>query len=174
MNLNDDATSMQSPRIEKVVINMSVGKSGEPLQKAMSVLELLTGQKPCQRIAKQTIREWGIRKNEPIACVATLRGEKAFEFLRKSLDARGNRLSRSSFDLNGNFSFGIKEHIEIRGVRYDPSIGIFGMDVCVSLGKPGYRVKRRRINNARVGKKQQLTPDEAAKYVAETFGIEVI
>jgi len=174
MTLDSSVSLMQSPRIEEVVINMSVGQSGERLQKAMSVLELLTGQKPCQRIAKQTIREWGIRRREPIACVATLRGERAFEFLRKGLDTLGNRLSRSSFDVNGNFSFGIKEHIEIPGVRYDPSIGIFGMDVCVSLGKPGYRVKRRRIKNARVGKKQQLTPEEAAKYIAETFGVEVL
>ena len=165
---------MQYPRVGKVVVNISVGKSGEQLQKAMTVLEKLVGQKTCQKMAKQTIRDWGIRQNEPIACAVTLRGEKAMEFIKKTLDVRGNKIPKSSFDVNGNFAFGISEHIEISGVRYEPSLGIFGMDICVSLEKPGYHVKRRRILKARVGKRQRLTPEEAIDYVKETFGAEIL
>ena len=87
--------------------------------------------------------------------MVTLRGDKATEFLKKTLDVVGNKLRKSSFDVNGNFSFGISEHIEISGVRYEPSLGIFGMDICVSMERPGYHVKRRRILNARIGKRQR-------------------
>ncbi|MFH0896780.1 MAG: 50S ribosomal protein L5, partial [Candidatus Bathyarchaeota archaeon] len=143
-------------------------------QRAMTVLERLVGQKTCQKMAKVTIRDWGIRVNEPIACAVTLRGEKAIEFVKKTLEVVGNKLPKSSFDVNGNFSFGIKEHIEISGVRYEPSLGIFGMDICVAMEKPGYHVKRRRILRAHIGKKQKLTPEEGIAYVEETFGIEIL
>ena len=167
-------TPMQRPRIGKVVVNIAIGKSGEQLQKAMAVLEHLVDQKPCQKMAKQTIRDWGIRQNEPIACAVTLRGVNAAEFVKRTLDVLGNKLPRSSVDVNGNFSFGITEHIEISGVRYDPALGIFGMDVCVAMEKPGYRVKRRHIRKARVGKRQRLTPEETVEYLKETFGTEIV
>ena len=174
MSQTETVNPMQRPRVDKVVVNISVGKSGEQLQKAMTILEQLVDQKPCQRGAKKAVRDWGTRKGEPIACMATLRGENAIEFIRRSLDPLGNKLPRSSFDVNGNFSFGVKEHIEIAGVKYDPSLGIFGMDVCVAMEKPGYRVKRRHIRRSKVGKKQRLTPEEAIAFVKETFGTEVV
>ena len=67
---------MLKPRIEKVVVNMSIGKSGEPLEKAAKVLKELAGQTPCKRKAKKTIRDFGIRRGEPIACMVTLRKQK--------------------------------------------------------------------------------------------------
>jgi len=165
---------MTQIRIEKVVINMAVGQSGEKLEKAVKVLESLTGQKPSRRKAKRTIREFGIRRGENIACVVTLRKEKAIEFLRKALIAVGNKVKAKSFDDYGNFSFGIREHIDIPGVKYDPNIGIFGMDVCVSFEKPGYRVKRRRIRRSKIGKKHRVTKEEAIEYLRKMFGVEVI
>jgi len=165
---------MTQIRIEKVVINMAVGQSGEKLEKAVKVLESLTGQKPSRRKAKRTIREFGIRRGENIACVVTLRKEKAIEFLRKALIAVGNKVKAKSFDDYGNFSFGIREHIDIPGVKYDPNIGIFGMDICVSFEKPGYRVKRRRIRRSKIGKKHRVTKEEAIEYLRKMFGVEVI
>lgn len=76
---------MLKPRIDKVVVNISVGKSGEPLEKATKVLKELTGQTPCKRKAKKTIRDFGIRRGEPMACMVTLRKQRAIEFLKKSL-----------------------------------------------------------------------------------------
>ena len=165
---------MLKPRIEKVVVNMSIGKSGEPLEKAAKVLKELAGQTPCKRKAKKTIRDFGIRRGEPIACMVTLRKQKAIEFLKKVLPVVDNKISKECFDERGNFSFGIKEHIEIPGVRYDPEIGIFGMDICVSLSRPGYRVKKRRIEKTKIGSKHLLTPEEAMVFVKETLGVEVI
>ncbi|MEM2994714.1 MAG: 50S ribosomal protein L5 [Candidatus Bathyarchaeia archaeon] len=165
---------MLKPKIEKVTVNMSVGKSGEPLEKASKVLKALTGQTPCKRKAKKTIRDFGIRRGEPIACIVTLRKQRAMEFLKKVLPVVDNKISKESFDKFGNFAFGIKEHIEIPGVKYDPEIGIFGMDVCVSLCRPGYRVKNRRKRKAQVGLRHVLTPQEAMVFVKDALGVEIV
>jgi large subunit ribosomal protein L5 len=165
---------MLKPRIEKVVVNLCVGKSGEPLEKASQVLKELTSQNPIKTKAKKTIRDFGIREGEPIACVVTLRKQKAIDFLKKVLPVVDNKVSRSSFDRQGNFAFGIKEHIEIAGVKYDPDVGIFGMDICVSMSRPGYRVKNRRKEKARIGSKHVLTPDEAVLFAKQTLGVEIV
>jgi len=165
---------MLKPRIEKVVVNISVGKSGEPLEKATKVLKEIAGQTPCKRKAKSSIRDFGIRKGESIACIVTLRKERAIDFLKKALPVVDNKLSSKSFDSQGNFSFGLKEHIELPGVRYDPDVGIFGMDICVSVIRPGYRVKRRRKEKAKIGSKHVLTPDESMVFVKDTLGVEIV
>jgi large subunit ribosomal protein L5 len=165
---------MLKPRIEKVVVNLNVGKSGEPLEKASKVLKELTDQAPVKKKAKKTIRDFGVRQGEPIACVVTLRKEKAVDFLKKVLPVVDNKISRSCFDKQGNFAFGIKEHIEIAGVKYDPDVGIFGMDVCVSMGRLGYRVKTRRKGKTQLGSKHVLTPEESVVFVKETLGVEIV
>jgi len=164
---------MLKPRIEKVTVNMSVGKSGTPLEQAATILQQLTNQKPSKRKAKKTIREFGIRKGESIACLVTLRKEKAEEFLRKALQAVDNKLSKYCFDRQGNFSFGIKEHIEIPGTKYMPELGIHGMDVSVSLGRAGYRVKLRHRVKSKIGKDHLLTADEAILFIKDEFDVEI-
>lgn len=167
-------TPMLKPKIRKVTINISVGQSGEPLEKAGKVLEQLTGQRPVKRKAKKTIRDFGIRKDEPISCIVTLRKEKAIEFLTKALQAVDNKISKKRFDDKGNFSFGIKEHIEIPGTKYAPELGIIGMDISVSLGRAGYRVKERRRAKSDIGISHLLTPEEAIVFVKDTVGIEIV
>jgi large subunit ribosomal protein L5 len=167
-------TPMLKPRIEKVTVNISVGKSGEPLERASKILEQLTGQQPCKRKAKQTIRGFGIHKGEPIACLVTLRKERAGGFLEKAFQAIDNRLSKECFDGQGNFSFGIKEHIEISGTKYVPELGIYGMNVSVTVVRPGYRVKRRRHVRSAVGLKHLMTAEEAMLFIRDEFGIEIV
>jgi len=162
------------PKIEKVTVNISVGKSGEPLEKATKIMKELTGQTPCKRNAKKTIRDFGIRRGEPIACIVTLRKQRAINFLKKVLPVIDNKISKEHFDHYGNFSFGIKEHIEIPGVKYDPELGIFGMDVCVSLNRSGYHVKNRRRKKAKIGSKTILKPEEAMVFVKTALGIEIV
>lgn len=164
---------MLKPEIEKVVVNISVGKSGEPLEKAVKVLKEITGQTPCKRKAKTSIRDFGTRKGESIACIVTLREENAIGFLKKALPVVDNKISGRSFDSQGNFSLGLKEHIELPGVRYDPDVGIFGMDICVSMARPGYRVKKRRKGKAKIGSKHVLTPEESKVFVKDTLGVEI-
>lgn len=165
---------MLKPRIEKVVVNLNVGKSGEPLDKASHVLNELTDQTPVKKKAKKTIRDFGIREGDPISAVVTLRKQKAVDFLKKVLPVVDNKISRASFDKQGNFAFGIKEHIEIAGVKYDPDVGIFGMDICVTMTRPGYRIKTRRRKNSQIGPNHVLTPDESVAYVKHSLGVEVI
>lgn len=165
---------MLKPRIEKVVVNLNVGKSGEPLEKANKVLKEITGQTPIKKKAKKTIREFGIREGESIAVVVTLRKQKAIDFLKKVLTVVDNKVSKSSFDVHGNFAFGLKEHIEIPGVKYDPDIGIFGMDICVSVNRPGQRVKIRRREKQAIGRKHMLTPEESIIFVKQTLGVEIV
>ena len=169
-----EAQPMLKPRIEKVVVNLNVGKSGEPLDKASRVLKELTNQTPVKKKAKKTIRDFGIREGDPISAVVTLRKQKAVDFLKKVLPVVDNKISRSAFDKQGNFAFGLKEHIEIAGVKYDPEVGIFGMDICVTVSRPGYRIKMRRRKNARVGPKHVLTPDESVAFVKQTLGVEIV
>ena len=170
---HSSSNPMLRPRIEKIIVNMCVGKSGEPLEKAAAILQQLTGQKPCKRKAKKSIRDFGIRKGEPMACIVTLRDEKAREFIKRALQAVENKVSKRSFDKQGNFSFGIKEHIDIPGTKYMPELGIHGMDVAVTLSRKGQRVKYRHKAESRVGIKHRLTPEEAITFVQDEFGIQV-
>jgi large subunit ribosomal protein L5 len=165
---------MLKPRIDKVVVNLNVGKSGEPLEKANSVLKEITGQIPVKRKAKKTIRDFGIREGESIAVVVTLRKQKAVDFLKKILPVVDNKVAKRAFDELGNFSFGLKEHIEIPGVKYDPEIGIFGMDVCVAVNRPGQRIKIRRKQKQSVGPKHLLTPEESIVFIKQTLGVEIV
>lgn len=160
--------------IGKVVVNMAVGESGERLANAAKVLEQLTGQKPTFRKAKKTIKEFGIRRGENIACIVTLRNEKAISFLKKALEAIDYTIKRSSIDDYGNFAFGVREHIHLPGVRYDPKIGIFGFDVIVSLERPGYRVMRKKRKRSKVPKKHRVSRDEAVEFIEKILGAKVV
>ncbi|MHA1300965.1 MAG: 50S ribosomal protein L5 [Candidatus Helarchaeota archaeon] len=162
------------PKIEKVTVNMSIGESGVKLEKASQVLEVLTGQTPVKLKAKKTIRTFGIRKFEPIAIKTTLRGEKAIDFLKRSLEVVENKLLKKSFDKYGNFAFGIKEHIELPNVRYDPNLGIFGMDVAVSLKRNGFRVRSRSYKRKRIPTRTRLSPEEVMVFLEKEFGTTII
>jgi len=161
-------------KVEKVTVNIAVGSSGENLERAVQVLGNLTGQKPVRKEAKRSVRDFGIRKGEPIACAVTLRKARAVSFLRRALDAVGGKISASNFDEHGNFSFGIKEHIDIPGTRYVPELGIFGMDVCVVLEKPGGRVKRRHYRPSTIGHAQRVSREEAQLFMTGNFGIAIL
>ncbi len=164
---------MRQVRLEKVTVHIGVGQSGEALEKARTILNDLTGQKPSSQRARRTVKDFGIRKGEPIACKVTLRRDKAAQFLKRALEAVGNRLSESNFDDYGNFAFGVKEHIEMPGTKYVPELGIIGFDVLATMERPGYRVKRRRIRRSKVGKNHLVTKQEAIRFVRANFAAEI-
>jgi large subunit ribosomal protein L5 len=165
---------MRQVVLDKVVLNIGVGEGGERLEKAEKVLNQITGMKPKRTLAKKTIREWKIHKKDPIGCIVTVRGQKGMELLGRLLKAVDNRLKESSFDPYGNFSFGIKEHIDIPGIKYDPEIGIFGMDVCVSLARRGYRIARRRRARRKIPMSHRVTKEEAMEWVKTNFGVQIV
>jgi large subunit ribosomal protein L5 len=162
------------PHIAKVTVNIGVGEAGEKLKKAESVLEGVTKQKPVQTLSKTTNKDWGLRKFMPIGCKVTLRRKAAETFLINALKIRENKISDYSFDDQGNFSFGVPDHTLFAGQKYDPNIGIFGMDICVTLEKPGYRIKHRRIDRRKIPQRHELNKEETMKFITETFNVEVV
>jgi large subunit ribosomal protein L5 len=165
---------MRSIKIAKVTVNIGVGESGERVQRAYQLLQELTGVKPVYTRARKTIREFGVRKGTNIGVKVTLRRGKALEFLRRALEAVGYRLKASSFDDYGNVSFGIAEHVSVPGTRYDPEVGIFGMDICITLERPGYRVMRRRVKRVGVPRRHRVKREEAIEFLKRELGVTVV
>ena len=94
----------------------------------------------------------------------TVRGPKAEEILERGLKVKEYELRKRNFSETGNFGFGISEHIDL-GIKYDPAIGIYGMDFYCCMTRPGERVARRRRCKSRVGASHRIKRDETVKYV---------
>jgi large subunit ribosomal protein L11e len=148
--------------------DISVGESGDRLTRASKVLEQLTGQTPVTSKARYTVRTFGIRRNEKIAVHVTIRGPKAEEILERGLKVKEYELRKRNFSETGNFGFGIQEHIDL-GARYDPSIGIFGMDFYVVMGRPGGRVARRRAKRTRIGFPHRVRKEDTIAWFKQRF-----
>ncbi|WP_461461268.1 50S ribosomal protein L5 [Methanobrevibacter sp.] len=160
--------------IAKATVNIGVGEAGDQLTRALNLIESMFGQQPVRTFSKVTNPEFGIRKRQPIACKVTLRGEKADNAIKMVLDGINNNIKSTQFDDQGNLSFGIAEHIDIPGMKYDPDIGIFGMNVSVTFEKPGYRINRRKIQSHKVPKRHRITKEETMKYMKENFNVNYV
>lgn len=165
---------MLEPRIDKVVVHVGVGESGQRLVNAETILKAITHQTPVRSIAKKTLPTFGIKKREPIGAKLTLRGQAAEDFLTLAFKAAGNSLRKSQFDEQGNFSFGIEEHTDFPGMKYDPEIGIFGMDVSVAMKRAGYRIARRRIAQKKLPQRQRLDKADTMGFVQKKFSVEIL
>ena len=165
---------MKKISLAKVVLNMGVGKSGEPIEIGKKALEQITGKKPNARNAKKAQRDWGVRKGEPIGIAVTVRDNDATELLKRLLIVKDNQIKEKAFDNEGNLSFGIKEHIDIPEIKYDPKIGILGLEVSISLSRPGFNIKLRSGRKTKVGKNHRITKNDAIKFLTEEFGVEVV
>ncbi|WP_135535865.1 MULTISPECIES: 50S ribosomal protein L5 [Halostella] len=173
MSEADDAEfhEMRRPQTEKVVVHMGVGEGGRELAKAEEILEEVTGQQSVRTQAKATNADFNIRKGDPIGAKVTLRGEDADEFLEKSLPLAD--VSASQFDDTGNFSFGVEEHTEFPSQEYDPSVGIYGLDVTVNLVRPGYRVSKRDKATRSIPSSHRLDEGDAVAFVESEFNVEI-
>lgn len=164
-------TDMRYPRVEKVVVNMSVGRGGADLEQAEDILESITGQRPVRTEAKQTVPAFDIREGRAIGAKVTLRGKNAESFLETVFEIV--TISPGQFDETGNVSFGIQEHTDFPSQEYDPSVGLYGLDVTVNLTRPGYRVAKRDRGNRSIPENHRLDPDEAISYLQARYGVEV-
>ena len=173
--MSDTANPMLTPRITKVTVNIGVGEGGARLQFAEKVLELLTGMKPVRTLAKSTNRELGTREGAPIGCKLTIRDETNSEsFLKDAFWVRENTLPAWNFDQSGNLSFGIADYTDFPEQKYDPDIGIFGMDINIVLERPGHRVSRRRRRAAKVGVPHRVGKNESMEWFKEHFGLTLV
>ena len=165
--------TMKKIYLDKVVLNMGVGKSGDAIEIAKKALNQISGKKSCARNAKETQRDWGIRKGEPIGASVTIRGEDAKVLLKRLLESKGNIVKGKSFDNFGNYSFGINEHIDIPGVKYEPQIGILGLGISITLSRPGYGIRNRSKHKASLGKHHIITSQEAKDYLVKEYGVTI-
>jgi len=166
--------AMREIRVEKVTLNIGTGEAGQKLENAKTLLNRLTGRTPVTTLAKVRNPTWRIKKGDPIGAKVTVRGKEGEELLRKALEAVDKKIKKYSFDGHGNVSFGIHEYIDFPGAKYDPKIGVLGFDVCVTLGRRGKRViRRRRMMARKLGAKQRISRDEAIAFMSERFGVEL-
>ena len=99
--------------------------------------------------------------------------KNAEEILSRLLDAKDNKLTLHQFDKEGNIAFGIHEYIDIPGTKYDPKIGIMGLEVCVTLERSGFRIKRRRIMKRKIPNKHRITKEDAMEFMKKKFNVEI-
>ena len=132
---------MRKLKLSKVVLNC--GATGEKLERAMRLLKLLTGAEPKRTKSRVRIPAFDIRPGLEIGCKVTLRGQKAFDMVKKLLEAVNNQLNKKK--IGGGFvNFGIHEYIEIPGAIFQRDIGILGLDVSIVLERPGFSVERKK------------------------------
>jgi len=165
---------MRNIRIEKLTLNVGAGKEQTKLEKGMMLLKHITGIDPVKTFTKKRIPEWGLRPGLPIGCKLTLRGKSAEELLKRLLDAKENTLKEEQFDENGNVSFGIPEYIDIKDVKYNPQIAVMGLEACITLERPGFRIKRRAIGKKKISKRHSISKNEAIGFMKEKFNVKAV
>lgn len=156
---------MRKIKIEKIVLN--VGGTADGLEKGFKLLKFLTKKQPAKIKSRKRIPTWGVRPGLEVGAVVTLRKDFT-DFLKKLLVSIDNTLKAKQISEN-NFSFGIKEYIEIPGVEYQRDIGIIGFDVTVVFKRNGRRVGQRKIKRGKVSKKQTITKEEIIKFMEDNF-----
>ncbi len=165
---------MKQIKIEKLTLNIGAGKDTNVLQKGKLLLKHITGIDPVQTTTNKRIAGWGLRPGLPIGTKLTIRDKDMIQDLvSRFLAAKERKMKRTWFDDNGNISFGIMEYVDIPGVKYNTDIGMMGFQVSLTLGRPGHRVKRRKIRKSSIGKNQRVSKDDAISFMKDTFGVNV-
>ena len=166
--MTEKKNPMQEIKVEKVILN--VGGTADYLEKGFKLLEILTGKKPAKMKSKKRIPTWSVRPGLEVGVVVTLRKELD-GFLKKMFATVDNELSKKQISEN-NFSFGIKEYIEIPGMEYNRDIGMMGFDVTVVFKRAGRRVRLRKIKKGKIPKRQTITKEEIIKFLEENYNIQ--
>ena len=164
---------MKNIKLEKLTLNIGSGTNVTKLEKGIKLINNIAGKMPVKTFTTKRIPTWGLRPGLAIGCKLTVRKKPAKELLARLLQAKENKLNSKQFDTAGNVAFGIHEYIDIPGVKYAPEIGIMGLEVCVTLERAGFRIKRRRVRNAKISKKHVISKDEAIDYLKKEFKIVV-
>jgi len=164
---------MREIRIEKVTLNVGAGKDQTRLEKGIALLKNITGLVPIKTVTNKRIPEWGLRPGLPIGCKITLRKNKAVELLKRLLEAVDGGLNDKQFDNEGNVAFGIHEYIDIPGVKYDPKIGVIGLEVCITLERAGFRIKRRSLKKRKIPVRHKINKDDSIDFMKKKFGVKI-
>ncbi len=165
--------NMRNLKLSKITLNVGAGKDPNNLKKGLILLKHITGIEPLKTVTQKRLQAWGLRPGLPIGCKLTIRGKQAEDLLKRLLSANDNSLKETQFDNLGNVSFGIKEYIDIPEVKYNPDVGVVGFEVAITLERPGFRIKRRRIKQSKVGKNQIVRKKDAVDFMKSKFNIVV-
>ena len=164
---------MKQIRLVKLTLNIGAGKEQAVLERGVALIKQITGVEPVKTITQKRIPGWGLRPGLPIGCKITLRGEEASKLAKRLLVAKSNTLSKNNFDEEGNVSFGIKEYIDIPETKYDPKIGIMGLQASLTLERPGFRVKKRKIMKRIIPRGHRISREESIGFMKDTFGVKL-
>jgi large subunit ribosomal protein L5 len=167
----ENVNAMRKIRVDKITLNFGAGKDQKQLEKGAALIKMISGIEPVRTITSKRIPSWGLRPGLPVGAKVTVRGEQAADICKRLLTARDFKLRTSNIDNNGNVSFGLKEYLDIPGVRYDPAIGIIGLECTLTLKRPGYRVRDRKLRKARVSHNHRVSHDDATAYMKEHFNV---
>ena len=164
---------MKEIKVAKLTINIGAGKDAQKLEKGSKLIRRITGKEPVKTFTTKRIPAWGLRPGLPIGCKLTLRDEQAVQLLGRMLQAKDNKLTLRQFDNEGNIAFGVHEYIDIPDASYDPDIGIMGLEVCVTLERPGFRIKHRKIRKTKIPRHHRISKQEAVDFMSKKYGIQV-
>lgn len=164
---------MRQIRIAKVTLNVGAGKDQKVLEKGVKLLKNLTGIDPIKTITQKRIQGWGLRPGLPIGVKITLRGKAAEDLISRLIFAKDNTLQDNYFDENGNISFGIQEYVDIKDAKYDTEIGMMGLQTSITLTRPGFRVKTRKLQKRKIGEKHKITKEDAMNFMKEQFKVKI-
>ncbi len=173
-NTNPNANPMREVRIEKLTLNIGAGKDQKVLERGVILLKHITGIDPVKTVTQKRIAGWGLRPGLPIGTKITIRDRKvAKDLIKRLFVSQKNTIRKSCFDDNGNVSFGIKEYIDIPGVKYNPDVGMLGFQATITLGRPGYRISRRKIRKTKVPLSHRVNQTEAIEYIEKEFKVKI-
>jgi large subunit ribosomal protein L5 len=170
----ENQNPMRDIFIDKVVLNIGIGPNEDMYQNARTLLEKLTGKNPIKTFSKRRKPELKLRKGQVIGAMITLRNKDAIEMLKRSLEANDNSIKPSSI-ANNTLSFGVTEYIYFSGVKYDPKIGMLGLNVNASFVRKGKRVEKRKKSRSRTSRKHSMISNqEIAEYMKKNFNVSFI
>lgn len=164
---------MKQIRVEKVTLNIGAGKDQAKLERGMKLIDSIAGCMPVKTFTKKRIQEWGLRPGLAIGCKLTLRKKNAMDLLKRLLEAKDNTLQTSNLDNEGNISFGIKEYIDVPGVKYNPDISIMGFQVCITLKRDGFRIKHRMMKRRVIPGNHRIKREDAIDFMKKTFNLKI-
>ncbi len=171
---------MESPNvmrrvyIDKLMINIGTGSDEKVQENAKKLIKLVTGRKAADGLSKKRNPSFKITRGSKIAAFVTIRGNDAAMLAKKLIGAVDNNIKDSSIRSN-TLSFGIREYIDIDGIKYDPGIGMLGMNVNIAFKRKGYRVCTRKWKNSEIPKAHKdVSADEIKEYLAREFKVNFV
>jgi large subunit ribosomal protein L5 len=172
--MEEKQNPMSGISINKVVINIGVGADDKTQPNAKRLLNLICGKEAADSMSKKRNPAFKITKGQKIGAFVTLRGKGARQTLARLFDAVDNKIRQGSVT-NNSASFGIREYIDISGIKYDPKIGMMGMNVNISFMRKGLRVTLRKRQRSSIPERHRIiSREEITEYLKKEFNVNAI